>query len=252
MFDRRAMLLAGAGMPLASILSNPAMAQAVAAQLRTVRVALPSGRNIQASLAEPAARPRGTVLLIHEWWGLNDQIKTMAAEFAREGYRALAVDLFNGSVATGVEGARANVQGVKPDEARETLKVWANWLQSQDNAGKMAAVGWCFGGGWALNAALIAPFNATVVYYGNVAKTPQELAALQGPVMGHFGLKDQSINQDMVQKFKAAMEAAGKTLILHNYDADHAFANPTGARYDQGAAKLAWERTLEFLAKELG
>lgn len=252
MFQRRDILKAGAGLPLAAILADPALAQATASGLRTVSVTLPSGRVISAALAEPARLPAGSIILIHEWWGLNDQIKTMAAEFAREGYRALVVDLFNGSVAATPEGARANVQGVKPDEAHDTLRVWAQWLRGQTgNNGKLAVLGWCFGGGWALNASLAVPVEATVIYYGNVAKSAADLAPLKGPVLGHFGLKDQSINPAMVQGFEAAMKAAGKPLELYNYDADHAFANPTTARYDEGAAKLSWERTRAFLKKHI-
>ena len=96
------------------------------------------------------------------------------------------------------------------------------------------------------------PVDATVVCYGDVAKTAAELAPLQGPVQGHFAEQDQWINHAMVDGFSAAMREAGKTLEVYWYDADHAFANPTGARYDEADAKLAWERTLEFLKRTVG
>lgn len=130
---------------------------------------------------------------------------------------------------------------------------WLRWLKSDKRStGKVASIGWCFGGGWALNAALAEPVDATVVYYGNVAKTADELKPLEGPVLGHFAEKDGWINHAMVDGFAAAMTKAGKRLEAHWYDADHAFANPTGARYDEADAKLAWERTLAFLKGTIG
>ena len=111
--------------------------------------------------------------------------------------------------------------------------------------------GWCFGGGWALNAALAEPADATVVYYGNVQKTKSQLESLSGPVLGHFAKRDKWINKEMVDAFRHEMEAARKPLTVHWYEAYHAFANPTGARYDEADAALSWERTLAFFKANL-
>ena len=92
---------------------------------------------------------------------------------------------------------------------------------------------------------------ATIVYYGNVAKSAAQLAPLESPVLGHFASRDQWINRTMVDGFGAAMRQAGKRLDAHWYEADHAFANPTSARYDEADAALAWRRTLDFLAANL-
>ena len=137
--------------------------------------------------------------------------------------------------------------------ATETLKVWAQWLREDARAGgKLATIGWCFGGGWSLNASLASPVDATIVYYGRVNKSANELASLKGPVLGHYATQDQWINKDMVSGFEAAMDAAGKSYTSYWYDAQHAFANPTSARYDEEDAALAWRRTLAFLKQQLG
>ncbi|MCY4313121.1 MAG: dienelactone hydrolase family protein, partial [Gammaproteobacteria bacterium] len=114
-------------------------------------------------------------------------------------------------------------------------------------------MGWCFGGGWSLNASLATPVDATVIYYGNVKKAAADLASLQGPVLGHFATRDGWINQDMVSGFEASMHGAGKPeLAVHWYEADHAFANPTSARYDADDAALSRERTVEVFRQNLG
>jgi carboxymethylenebutenolidase len=239
-------------LPLAQILSSPALAQKVASNVATVKTITPTGREISASFALPEVIPSATLLLVHEWYGLNDYIKSMAAAFAGEGYATLAVDLYDGVVGTDAATAGFAMRNVKPDEARETMVTWADWLRGHDlSTGKVGMCGWCFGGGWALDASLATPVDATVIYYGNVAKSAEELAALKGPVLGHFGSKDTYINSEMVEGFQSALREAGKVATLHTYSADHAFANPTTARYDDEDAALAWTRTLEFLKKNL-
>ena len=210
-------------------------------------------------MAVPGKTPAPAVLLVHEWWGLNDQIKSVAMELAAQGYVALAVDLYGGDVATDRDAARTYMSGVVSAQAQETLAGWIDWLKAQDmSSGQVATIGWCFGGGWALNASLIAPTDATIVYYGSVGpefggvgRAPADLAALKGPVLGHYATEDGWIDRDMVAGFESRMTEAGKEFTSHWYEANHAFANPTQARYDEADAKLAWERTLAFLSKEL-
>jgi carboxymethylenebutenolidase len=183
---------------------------------------------------------------------LNNQIKSVASEFANQGYTALAVDLYHGKVADTRDGARSLMKSVNPTVATETLETWLRWLREDARAGgKLATIGWCFGGGWSLNASLAAPVDATIVYYGRVNKTAGELASLKGPVLGHFATQDKWIDRQMVSGFESAMDAAGKSYTSYWYDAQHAFANPTSARYDAGDAALAWQRTLNFLKQHL-
>jgi carboxymethylenebutenolidase len=253
MFARRGILNGLAGAPLAGILADARLARAAAALLEAISITTPSGRAVAGALGRPATVPAAAVLVIHEWWGLNDQIKTMAKALADAGYLALAVDLYKGGVATTPEAAKALMGAVDGAEATETLAAWVDWLRaSPDCTGKVGTVGWCFGGGWSLNASLARPVEATVVYYGNVEKSAAELAPLAGPLQGHFATQDQWINKAMVDGFTAAMAEAGKTAEVYWYEADHAFANPSGGRYDAADAQAAWTRTLGFLAAHLG
>ncbi len=240
------------GVPLAAVLADPLLARAAAQTLQTVAITTQGGRSVSGALAVPAKTPAPAVLLIHEWWGLNDQVKSVAAELARVGYLALALDLYRGRVATTREDARAYMQSVDTATATDTATAWARWLKGHSRGtGRLGTIGWCFGGGWSLNVSIAHPADATVVYYGRVEKPVADLKSLKGPVLGHFATRDKWINRDMVRKFEAAMKAAGKAYTSHWYEADHAFANPTGARYDAADAKLAWQRTLAFFKANL-
>lgn len=242
-----------AGIPLAAILADARLARAAADTLQKVTIPTADGRQVTGWLAVPATTPAPAVLTIHEWWGLNDQMKAYTAELANLGYVGLAVDLMDGQVATTPDAARAQIQAVKPDQANATLGAWIDWLRAHESvSGKVGTVGFCFGGGWSLNASLVRPVDATVIYYGNVAKPAEDLTPLAGPVLGHFATQDQSIDEAMVSGFQAAMEKAGKDLTVHWYDAQHGFANPTTARYDQEDTQLAMQRTMDFLKANLG
>jgi carboxymethylenebutenolidase len=249
---RRTLVTSIAGLPLAAILADPRLTAVAAEMLEIVGVTTPGGRKVAAALAVPAKTPAPAVLLVHEWWGLNDEIKTMAAEFAKEGFLALAVDLYEGKVATDPTTAETLMKAVDPAKAIETLDVWVAWLKKDSRStGKIGTVGWCFGGGWSLNASIANPVDATVIYYGNLERSADDLRGLKGPVLGHFADQDQWINKPMVEGFEAKMKQDGKLLEVHWYTANHAFANPTGQNYDKEDAQTAWKRTLDFLRKNL-
>ena len=251
--SRRQVVVGLAGLSLAAVLADPAKVARAAASLQTVTTKTPSGRAISAALAMPDRKPAAAVMLVHEWWGLNDQIKSVASEIAKQGYLGLAVDLYGGKSASTPEDAEKLMKAVVPAEASETMSTWVDWLlKNPDCNGKVASIGWCFGGGMALQAALDRPLDAAVVYYGNVARSADELKALKGPVLGQFANEDQWINPKMVDGFEAAMKQAGKKLEDYRYDANHAFANPTGDHYDAEDARLAWDRTVAFLKATLG
>lgn len=252
--QRRLFLQGLAALPLAAVLAYPELARAAADTLEEVSIDVGDNK-AGAALALPEAEKAPAIILIHEWWGLNDQIKAVASELAKMGYIALAVDLYGGEVATDADGAMSLMKAVDNDAATNTLTGWVDFLKNHGRSnGKVATMGWCFGGGWSLNASVATPVDATVIYYGRVTTPADELKNLKGPVLGHFGKLDKSINEEMVAGFEKEMEAAGKAddLTVYWYDADHAFANPTGARYDEANAALSWERTSAFLEEQLG
>ena len=253
--ERRTVLKTMAAVPVAALLMDPKLVKAAADSMQTVETKLNDGKTVKAALALPGKTPAPAVLLIHEWTGLNDQIKGMARAFANAGYVALAVDLYDGKVATSVDEAKQYMGAVNPDVASQTLSKWIEWLRGSDKvSGKVATCGWCYGGGWSLKASIDSEVEATVIYYGAVTRDATELEWLKGPVLGHFGTLDKNINAEMVGKFEQEMEKAGKRdlLTVHWYEANHAFANATGGRYDEEDANLAWARTMDFLKANLG
>lgn len=252
--QRRNFLKGVAVLPLATVLAYPELARAQADAVTAVSVPTASGGTAMGVLAMPAKLPAPTVLLIHEWWGLNDQIKSVAVEFAKLGYIALAVDMYGGKAAASPEEAKALMSAVDAASGTEQLVTLIDFLKHHENStGKVGTIGWCFGGGWSLNASIATPVDATVIYYGRCDKSAAELATLNSPVLGHFGTEDKNINADMVGIFEASMKEAGKSanLSVNWYEANHAFANPTGSRYDEADAALAWERTTAFFAEHL-
>lgn len=252
---RRAFLAGAAALPLATVLAYPELAQAQAAKLQPMDIPLAGGDMAKGVVAMPAKTPAPAVILIHEWWGLNDSIKAVAAELAALGYIAYAIDLHGGKVATTRDEARALTRSVPAEKRTAHLAGAVDHLRKHAASnGKVGTIGWCFGGGWSLNASIAAPVDATVIYYGRVTRPAADLGSLKGPVLGHFGTLDKFINEKMVGGFEREMEKAGKAgdLTVHWYTADHAFANPSGARYDADDAALAWSRTQTFFAKNLG
>ena len=253
---RRNVLKGAAALPLSAILADASITAAVAAGLDTVSIKTAGGRSVSAALALPAAQKAPALVLIHEWWGLNDQIKAVAADYARAGYVALAIDLYGGKVGKTPGEAQALMRATmkNPKAGIETCGAWIDWLkQHARSSGKVGTVGWCFGGGWSLNASIARPVDATVIYYGHVLRSVDQLKKLKGPVMGHFARKDRFIDAKMVGAFEKTMAAAGKTesLQVFWYDADHAFANPSGGRFDEEAARLARKRTADFFKNNL-
>ncbi|MCH9685267.1 MAG: dienelactone hydrolase family protein [Deltaproteobacteria bacterium] len=213
-----------------------------------------AGARAYLSLPEGATAPLPAVLVIHEWWGLNEHIKHWTDRLAADGYAALAIDLYGGQVATDRETALALMKGVDEKVARETLDAAHRFLSEDERVGasKRGVIGWCFGGGWSLQHALSQPdLDAAIVYYGMLETDPKALAPIQAPVMGVFGNQDAGIPPASVDAFDAAMKEAGKALTVHRYDAQHAFANPSSGRYNAEAAEDAWAHARAFLGEHL-
>lgn len=252
MFARRDVLKGLAGMPLAGLPFAHAPARGAPAGLHEYTINTQSGRRVSGALAMPYGMPAPTLIVIHDEWGLNDQVKGIAADFARQGYLAVAVDLMDGRTAATPAEAQALTAAVVPEQATDTLAGWAEWLGVHDGSNRrLGTVGWGFGGTWSINASIATRVDATVVYYGPVTGTARELARLAGPVLGHFGARDRSVGKEFVAAWEAEMDIAGKPYATYWYDAGRGFADPAGGSYDEAAALLSWERTLSFLAKHL-
>ncbi len=240
------------GVPLATVLADAERCRAVATGLAPVALTLPRAGGVTAVLGRPEHPSAPLVVLIHEWWGLTDQIKAMAVHLAEAGYLTLAVDLMHGRIATTIDEAVALSAKVDGATARETLIGWIEWGRNQESCdGRVGVLGWCFGGGLALMASLATPVDATVIYSGLVKGTAANLSALKGPVLGHFGSCDKFAPTNMVARFALEMQAAGRDFRHYIYNAGHGFANPTGNHHHREETRLAWQRTLAFLAETL-
>ena len=212
---------------------------------------------VQAMLHTPTGKgPFPGIIVIHEWWGLNDWVKEQASKLADQGYAALAVDLYRGKVATTPEEAHEIMRGVPEDRAKRDLHAAFEFLKSQENVkpDRIASIGWCMGGGYSLDVALQEPtLSAAVINYGHLATDANSLKQINAAVLGNFGGQDRGIPVEDVKKFEQTLRDLGKQVEIKIYpDAGHAFENPnnkTGYRPEDAAD--AWQRTVSFLASKL-
>jgi carboxymethylenebutenolidase len=190
--------------------------------------------------------------LIHEWWGLNDNIKWYAEEFAKQGYVALAVDLYHGQSTQDPAEAQKLASGVRDnlDDIMGNLSSAVAYLKTQPDVtpSRLASVGWCFGGGWSYQMAKNdLGVKATVMYYGQFAPD-DDLSMMKTHIIGHFGENDASIPVDDVKAFRAKLQTiSGENQVFIYENVGHGFARELTTE----SAKKAWTRTLEFLKKEL-
>lgn len=216
------------------------------------------GRDLQGYLVRPSGADENTpgVIVIHEWWGLNDNIRSAADRLAGEGYVALAVDLYDGAAATVPKEAMKLMSNLTENQARadENLRQAYAYLDEEVGAPRVGSIGWCLGGRWSLRTAILLPdaLDAAVIYYGTVVTDEAQLAPLAMPVLGNFAEDDPIIPLETVDAFRTAMQNLGKDVDIKVYaGAKHAFSNPSGMAYDPVAAEDAWERTTGFLKEHL-
>jgi len=192
------------------------------------------------------------IFVIHEWWGLNDYIKRESEKLYKDlgSVNVLALDLYDEKVADSREKASQYMREVSKERAREIIQGALNYVGRDAEIG---TIGWCFGGGWSLQTALLAKNQAKgcVIYYGMPEKNVEKLQTLNCDVLGIFGTQDPSINPKVVKEFEGNMQKAGKKLIVHNYDAVHAFANPSNPKYNKTATANAWVHTVSFFKKRM-
>lgn len=225
---------------------------------KTETVSFKSGSEmVSAYLALPEGGGKHpAVIVIHEWWGLNDWVKEQAQKYAGQGYLALAVDLYRGKSAATPDEAHVLMRGLPDDRGLRDLEAAFAYLSSRPDVetAKIGSIGWCMGGGWSIKLAVDQPkLAAVVVNYGSLPTDPATIAKIHGPVLGNFGADDQGIPAKDVKTFEAALKADGKTADFKIYDgAGHAFENPNNKQgYRPEAASDAEQRISAFFAKYL-
>jgi carboxymethylenebutenolidase len=238
--------------------SLAAVAALARAQSAGKMISYPSGPE---TVSGYLAAPQGTdkkpaVVVIHEWWGLNDFVKGKADHFSKEGYVALAVDLYRGKVAPNADVAHEMMRGLPEDRALRDLQAAVAYLRSRPDVDvkRIGAVGWCMGGGWTLNLALAEPTLAgAVIYYGHLMSDEASIKKLQVALGGHFGGKDQGIPPESVREFMEKAQALHKNVFFKIYpEAGHAFASSSDPKvFRADDAKDADTRTDNFFRKVL-
>ena len=215
-----------------------------------------NGRSVEGYLALPSSGRGPAVVVVQEWWGLVEHIKDLADRFAREGFVALAPDLYHGERTKSPDQAGKLLMALNIAGTAKDLRGAATYLRSRPDVQpkKVAAVGFCMGGQLALFGATAHPdvIDAVVDFYGIHPKVEPDVSKLSGPVLAHFGRRDKSVNEKTARALIDRIEAAGKSVEAHFYDAEHAFFNDTRPEvYDRESAELAWRRTLDFLRRSL-
>ncbi|MDH5416676.1 MAG: dienelactone hydrolase family protein [Nitrosopumilus sp.] len=193
------------------------------------------------------------VIMIHEFWGLNDNIKQMAEKLASHGYVVFAVDLYDGQVGTTADEARQLRSSFEQSQWTENMNTAVSYLEDNYTPSSMGSIGWCFGGGQSLNLALNSDnMDATVIYYGQPVTDKEELSKINWPILGVFAELDSGIPPETVAKFESALNEVGIENDITIYPGvNHAFANPSGDRYAPEESKDAWQKTLSFFEHNL-
>lgn len=192
------------------------------------------------------------VLVFHEWWGLNNYVKQETDNWHQrlDGANMIALDLYDGKMATERDSAQKYMQSANPERISKMIDAALKMIPV--NA-KIGTIGWCFGGGWSLKGAIAAGerAEACVMYYGMPVQDVAELKKLGADVLFIYGKKDKWINEEVANQFAENMKKTDEELIVKGFDADHAFANPTQESFNLEAAQAANAIALEFLKEEL-
>jgi carboxymethylenebutenolidase len=214
----------------------------------------PDGTDATGYVIEAKKKTNNWIFVFQEWWGLNDNVKRQSEDFYKDlgNVNVIALDMYDGKIATTKDDAGKYMSQFKTDRGTQIISGAQNFVGKQ---AKIGTVGWCFGGGLSMQASLLLGKQAAacVIYYGMPEGDVDKLKTLNTDVLGIFGTKDGWINGEVVKKFEADMKAAGKNLTVKNYEAEHAFANPSNpmGTYDENAAKDSYKQTLDFFKARL-
>ena len=220
----------------------------------------PDGKVINGYLAEPADKPNAPgVVVIQEWWGLDDEVKAVADRLAKAGYRALVPDLYRGKLALEANEAEHLMNDLNfGDAAGQDIRGAVQYLKATGSK-KVAVTGFCMGGALTvLSACHVPELDGTVVWYGYPPLEYVDASAISKPMLAHWALHDEFFAVAGVDQLEEKLKSAGVNFEFHRYDTKHAFANPKSdtrglppLQYNAEAAKLAWDRTLDFLKKHI-
>ena len=220
----------------------------------------PDGATVEAYLAEPAnAKDAPGIVVIQEWWGLDDETRAVADRLAKAGYRALVPDLYRGKLALEANEAEHLMNDLNfGDAASQDIRGAVQYLKSTGSA-KVAVTGFCMGGALTvLSAGLVPECDGTVVWYGYPPLEYVDAQAIKKPMLAHWALHDEFFSIAGVDQLEQKLKAAGVDYDFQRYDAKHAFANPKAdsrdlppLQYNSAAAALAWDRTMAFLKAQL-
>ena len=217
-----------------------------------VAFSTPDGKEGHAFEVKSGGKSDKVIFMFHEWWGLNGYIKQEAEKLQEElgDVTVYAIDLYDGKVADNPKDAAAYMGAVREERAKSIIQGMLNHV---GKAAKIYTIGWCFGGGWSMQAALLAgkQAEACVMYYGMPEKDPKKLQMLHADILGIFGDQDKWISPAVVEEFKKNMAAADKKLKVKSYDADHAFANPSNPKYNKEFSADAHKLVLEFFKSHM-
>lgn len=215
---------------------------------KTITFDTPDGQKANGYAFENATKTKNYLFVIHEWYGLNGHIKSEAEKLFSDldNVNVIALDIYDGKVADNAQDAGKYMRGVKTERAEAIIK---GAMAYAGTDAKIYTIGWCFGGGWSLQASLLAKDQAAgcVMYYGMPVKDVNKLKNLGTDVLGIWASKERWINPQVVAQFEADMKAAGKQLSSNSYEAGHGFANPSNPVFDAESSADAYAKTLAFL-----
>ena len=213
------------------------------------------GAAAEGELAEPSGDGRGpAVVLLQEWWGLNDHIRDLCERLAREGFLVLAPDLYRGKVTKDAGEAERLMKELDTLAAVDTIAGAVAFLRGHPRGnGKVGVTGFCMGGALSFASAChIGGLGAVVPFYGVPPADKVDYARVTAPIQFHVARRDYWVTVDKAEAVKKELEGHGKSVEVHVYEADHAFVNDTRPEvHDPASAKLAWERAVAFLKRHL-
>ena len=225
-----------------------------------IEIKRPDGKTLSGYLAEPADKSNAPgVVVLQEWWGLDDEVKAVADRLAKAGYRALVPDLYRGKLALEANEAEHLMHDLNfGDAASQDVRGAVQYLKAT-GSNKVAVTGFCMGGALTvLSACNVPELDATVVWYGNPPLEYVNASAIKTPMLAHWALHDEFFSPAGVDQLEEKLKSAGVNYEFHRYDTKHAFANPKSdsrglppLQYNAVASQLAWDRTFEFLKKNL-